>query len=123
MYYGASPEIKHRARILRDRMTKEESLLWGLLRNNQLLGMKFRRQHPINSYIVDFYCHSAKLVIEVDGDSHSKKEQIIHDEIRTQIIEEFGIKVLRFSNYEILSCAHDVFRTLKNALVHRTPNP
>lgn len=72
------------------------------MKNNQLAGFKFRRQHPISLYIADFYCHKLKLIIEIDGGYHFTKEQIPKDEERTEILEFNGIRVIRFSNDEVL---------------------
>ena len=69
--YGASPEIFKRANSLKKEMTPAEKILWGELRNSKLDGHKFRRQHPIGKFIVDFYCHEKKLVIELDGGIHN----------------------------------------------------
>ena len=102
MNYGASPKIFEKAKILRNNMTKAEKLLWERLSRKQLRGFKFRRQHPVADFICDFYCHAAKLVIELDGEIHNNKEQKDYDEARTEELEEFGIKVIRFDNEEIL---------------------
>lgn len=73
MFFGASPVIHKQAKELRKRETKAEKILWSFLSNHQLI-VKFRRQHPVNQFIVDFYSHELKLVIEVDGEIHLKKE-------------------------------------------------
>ena len=70
-----------KAKALRMRETKSEKILWDKLKNNQLDGLKFRRQHPISLYIADFYCHKFKLIIELDGKYHEEKEQKIIDTI------------------------------------------
>lgn len=70
MFFGASPKIFQRATELRKNMTEAERILWSALRRKQLSGKRFRRQHPIETFIVDFYCHEARLVIEVDGGIH-----------------------------------------------------
>jgi len=80
-------------------MTVAESLLWERLKGKQILGLRFRRQHPINIYIVDFYCHEYKLVIELDGEIH--KSQIEYDKERTGNMEMYGLKVIRFNNSEV----------------------
>ncbi len=102
LFYGASPEIHRRAKELRKSMTSAEKVLWHFLKNKSVEGFKFRRQHPINKYIVDFYCHQIKLVIEVDGSFHDEIEQKEYDAGRTLALQEFGLKVIRFSNEEIL---------------------
>ncbi len=88
-----------RARESRRVLTPAEKLLWDKLRNRQLAGYKFRRQHPIGSFIVDFYCPEKHLVIEIDGDSH--EERVVYDRKRTEIIEKYKVKVIRFSNNEV----------------------
>ena len=103
MFYGASPEIFRRAGLLRNHMTEAEKLLWNELKSNKLNGFKFRRQHPINQFIVDFYCHKTKLVIELDGEIHKNKDQKDRDEGRQFILEEFGLKVIRFKNEEVMN--------------------
>lgn len=99
MYYGASPMIFERAFRLRRIMTHTEELLWNKLCKKQICNLRFRRQHPISRYIVDFYCHSAKLVVELDGKIHLGKKE--SDMKRTIEIESFGIQVIRFTNEEV----------------------
>ena len=101
LFFGGSPEIHRRARELRKRMTACEKLLWQRLRAKHLLEYKFRRQHPIYKYIVDFYCHQLRLVIEVDGSVHWGVDAVEYDDNRTFELEEFGLQVLRFSNDEV----------------------
>ncbi len=101
LFYGATPTIHQRARELRKRMTHAEKFLWEILRGKTLGGAKFRRQHPIYMYVVDFYCHSLKLVIELDGAVHDSEEASIYDQNRTLVLEEFGLKVIRFKNEEV----------------------
>ena len=92
--------LYYRRKDLRNNGTSEEILLWLRLKNSQF-GSKFRRQHSIGGYIVDFYCPSKKLVIEIDGSQHLAKENKEYDEIRTKFFEGLDIKVLRFTNKEI----------------------
>ena len=92
--------LYYRRKGLRNNSTSEEILLWLRLRNSQL-GSKFRRQHSIGGYIVDFYCPSKKLIIEIDGPNHSTKENKEYDEIRTEFLKGLDIKILRFTNKEI----------------------
>jgi very-short-patch-repair endonuclease len=101
LFYGASAEIRQRAKLLRKNVTETEKKLWNKLRNRQLSGLKFRRQHPINIFIADFYCHEKKIVIEVDGDIHKYQKE--YDEGRTAELNDLGIKVLRFTNDEVCS--------------------
>ena len=99
MFYGAKSSIFSKARNLRLNETEPERILWEHLGQNKLLGFRFKRQHPIAGYIVDFYCHKAKLVIEIDGESH--QHQLEYDLNRTAVINEFDIKVIRFSNDDV----------------------
>jgi len=90
------------ARELRKNQTAAEEVLWRLLRNRQLLGFKFRRQHQFGNYIADFYCHEANLVIECDGAAHEPNQQWHHDQERDAYLISQGLKVLRFSNDRVL---------------------
>jgi very-short-patch-repair endonuclease len=94
MWKGVSPIILRMHKKLRENATETEEFLWLALRENQLDGYKFRRQHPLSIYIADFYCHKLKLVIEIDGGYHQTKEQILLDEKRTATIEFQGLKVM-----------------------------
>jgi len=83
-------------------MTEPETLLWERLRKKQMMGYRFRRQHPISQYIADFYCHPLKLIIEVDGGYHSSKEQQSVDLARTEDLKSLGLRVIRFTNTEVI---------------------
>jgi very-short-patch-repair endonuclease len=76
--------------------------LWSILKEYKLKGFKFRRQHPISNYIADFYCHKAKLIIEIDGEYHNNEEQILIDKERTKYFNEIGLTEIRFSNQQVL---------------------
>jgi very-short-patch-repair endonuclease len=89
-----------RARSLRQTETPPEQLLWLALRNGQIGGLKFRRQHPIGPYVVDFYCHSAGLVVEVDGMSHDDK--MLQDAQKTKHIEGQGLRILHVTNEDVM---------------------
>jgi very-short-patch-repair endonuclease len=89
------------SRSLRLHQTDAESLLWLLLRNRSL-GYKFRRQHPVGKYILDFYCHEAHLAVELDGGQHSSTVAAGKDEHRTAELCKLGIEVLRFWDHEVL---------------------
>ena len=95
-----SKKMIHRARDLRESSTPPEQLLWLALRNGQIGGLKFRRQHPIGSYVVDFYCHSAHVVVEVDGMSHDDK--MAQDAARSKYLESQGLRVLRVTNDDVM---------------------
>jgi very-short-patch-repair endonuclease len=91
--------VQQRARELRREQTPAERRLWARLRRKQLYGLRFRRQHPIGSFIVDFCCVAHKLVVEIDGHSHGA--QVEYDETRTAWLEERGYKVVRFTNDQV----------------------
>jgi very-short-patch-repair endonuclease len=97
----ASPQtVFDRARQLRRHPTPTEQTLWQRLRKRQL-GAKFRRQVAIGTFIVDFFCREAGLVIEIDGDPHEEGPQAEHDKARTEWLEDHGFRVLRFKNDEV----------------------
>lgn len=96
-----SPELIAACRELRKTQTKAEAILWSRLRNRQLNGYKFRRQHPVAGFILDFFCPEASLAIEVDGEIHKDKETKEYDLERSRILAENGIRVLRFWNFEV----------------------
>ena len=102
MHKNAPHKNFYFARINRKQSTKAEQILWMHLRNCQLHGYKFRRQHPIADFIADFYCHECKLVVELDGEYHDYMEQKEYDEGRTYELNELKIKVIRFTNREVL---------------------
>ena len=87
--------------MLRKNMTKQEKILWGILRNNQFHGLKFKRQVPIGDYVVDFVCEIHNLIIELDGGQHSEPLNIEYDNQRTEFLKKKRYKVLRFWNNEI----------------------
>jgi len=89
---------KSRRRDLRSHLTPEEAFLWTHLQNRQLQGRKFRRQHSVGPYILDFYCPSEKLAVELDGASHDHEKAQIHDQDRDRFLRCFGIEVIRFEN-------------------------
>ena len=101
LHHHANPSTYEIARILRKTETKAEKILWTLLRNRNVCGLKFRRQHAFENYVLDFYCHEMKLVIEADGRVHNNPEIKIYDNARTNRLNEVGIAVLRFTNDEI----------------------
>jgi len=101
MFFGAQQAIFENAGQLRERQTRQEELLWNELSGNKIMGFKFRRQHPIDVFVADFYCHKLKLVIEIDGGYHLEKEQSIYDLARTEEISGYGIRMMRFTNSEV----------------------
>jgi very-short-patch-repair endonuclease len=115
-------DILKNARILRKNQTNAEQFLWGLLRDRRFAGKKFRRQHPIGRYILDFYCHELKLAIELDGGQHNEEAGQKHDENRTRFLNEQGIRVIRFWNNEVLQQTDSVLESLWRE-VHWTQKP
>lgn len=101
-----------KARNLRKNSTPHERIMWNLLKNRQLNGMKFVRQYPIGKYIADFVCRDKKLVIELDGGQHNEDKNIIYDNERTKFIESKGYKIIRFWNNEIDSNLDGVYERL-----------
>ena len=95
--------LKQYSRQLRENMTDAERQLWSKIRMKQLKGCQFYRQKPIGDYIVDFFCPRAKLVIEVDGSHHLVGESIEYDRIRDEYLRGFGLRVLRFTNTDVLT--------------------
>ena len=93
------PQLLFRARELRKSQTSAEKILWECLRSRRLYNAKFRRQHNINRFIADFYCHAAALVIEVDGKIHEERKEA--DAVRDRFFQSQGLTVLRFTNDEV----------------------
>ena len=121
LYYGAFPDTFRLSRSLRKKMTNAEKILWKELRDRSLSRYKFRRQHPVREFIVDFYCHEKKLVIEVDGAIHQKADISIRDLNRTAELERMGIKVIRFTNEEVVNNLDEVKEKIKNTLTSPSP--
>jgi len=109
------------ARLLRANSTKAEQLLWRHLRARRLAGYSFRRQEPVGPYIADFVCLKRRLVIEVDGTSHSSKQE--YDQIRTSYLRCMGYRVLRFSNDRVLFETSAVLRSIQRHLAPRKSRP
>jgi very-short-patch-repair endonuclease len=121
MFYGANPVTFERAAKLRQNMTLAELILWKKLKNRILFKAKFRRQHPVNIFIVDFYCHEFKLAIEIDGEIHLNKKTAIYDSARTNKLEKFGIKILRFSNEQVIFNIDSVINKILNVVTKQPP--
>ena len=107
--------MKEPARKLRLHSTRAERILWHLIRNDQLHGLKFRRQEPIDPFIVDFVCMEKKVVVELDGEYHGEEAQKYYDEERTKFLKKEGFKVIRFPNERIFSEADKVLNEIARA--------
>jgi len=118
------------ARVLRKSMTDAEQLLWFHLRRRQVDGFRFRRQHPFEKYVLDFYCPEVKVAVELDGGQHNEDRGICSDLQRTAFLEEHGIMVVRVWNHEIfqnmegvLQMIHEILLGRVEAGCGRTPPP
>lgn len=111
-------QIQQRARELRQEMTLAEKLLWSRLRNRRLSGLKFRRQHPLGSFIADFCCPARRLVVEIDGDIHDL--QAGRDAARTEQFEQYRYRVIRFRNEQVLNHIEGVLAAIQAACL---PSP
>ena len=100
-HQDATPKIFENARFLKKVQTDAEGYLWKQLRNRKLQGRKFRRQHPIDHYIVDFYCHESNLIIEVDGSAHEIDDNPDYHTARTEHLTALGLTVIRFTNDQV----------------------
>jgi very-short-patch-repair endonuclease len=116
LHQGTKASTQEYARELRHRTTEAEQKLWASLRNRQLQGKKFRRQHAIANYVVDFYCNEAKLAIELDGNFHTETEAKEYDKLRTILLNELGITVLRFWNEEVIKSPDKVLQKISKHL-------
>ena len=110
MFFGAKREIFQNASLLRENMTIAEIFLWERLKESQLV-VRFKAQHPIDIFIVDFYCHKYALVIEIDGAIHLKQKE--YDKGRTAELNRLGLKVIRFTNEEVLNRIDNVVDEIK----------
>ena len=115
-------DILDNARRLRSTQTDAEQLMWMLLRGRRFCGFKFRRQHPLGRYILDFFCLDAMLAVELDGGGHNQAEQAEYDEERTKELESSGIRVIRFWNNDVLKHTDAVLEALYAAL-QNGPSP
>ncbi len=121
MYFGAKPETFEAARILRENMTLSEKLHWERLKLKQICGVRFRRQHPIDFFIADFYCHEVRLVVEIDGEIHNHQRE--YDVGRSAEMEKYFIKVIRFTNSEVEKNIEDVVKRIENEVTSKMESP
>ena len=106
------PDILKNARSLRSKQTDAEQLLWGLVRDRRFAGKKFRREHPIGRYNLDFYCHECRLAVELDGGQHNDEETRSRDDRRSRFLREQGVRVVRFWNHDVLLQTESVLESL-----------
>ena len=123
--YQSTKRSEENAKALRKQLTSAEKLFWKIVRNRNLSGLKFRRQHPIGPFIADFYCHALKLVVEIDGDIHDLEDVRQYDTQRENYLKELGIKVLRFKNEDVFANAHLIEVAISDLMVYPDliPNP
>ena len=115
LHKRATGKLYQYGRELRQSLTKAEKILWEYLRNRKLDGFKFRRQHPVDKFIADFYCHEKKLVIELDGSVHDEKMNAQYDEARSYELKGSGIMVIRFRNSEVENNISFVLNEIRKA--------
>lgn len=113
-HQDATPIIFGYAKDLKKDLTEAEKIMWEKLRDRRLDGLKFRRQHPIGKFILDFYCHELKLAIEIDGNIHERDDVKEKDAGRTYMLKERGISILRFTNEEVITNIASVLNTIIN---------
>ncbi|MDX2045467.1 MAG: endonuclease domain-containing protein [Chitinophagaceae bacterium] len=112
LHKGATGKLYEYSRELRKGATEAEKKLWDKLRNRKLVGLKFRRQHPLDKFIADFYCHEKRLVIEIDGEVHDNLRAKENDTGRTYDLKELGITVIRFRNEEVINDIEKVVKKI-----------
>jgi len=100
------------ARELRQEETEAEKILWQALRSKRLNGLKFRRQHPYEHFILDFFCVEYQLVVELDGSVHGLPDQVEYDEERTKFLNDHGLRVIRFQNEEVIKNLPNLLRRI-----------
>lgn len=125
MFRGPRSGSKSTLRIrrqLRKNLTEPEKILWSKLSRKSFSGIKFRRQHGIDNYVVDFYCPDKKLIIEVDGDSHTEVESLRKDKVRTKYLASLGYKIVRYNNRDVLYNIEGVLEDLDTKLKSITPS-
>jgi very-short-patch-repair endonuclease len=121
--HDRNPRLKRFARHLRKQSTDAERKLWALIRDGQLAGFRFRRQHPVGGYIVDFACLKANLIVELDGGQHADPANAAYDAQRTLRLEELKMRVLRFADHEMLKDPEAVVRTIYREVTAEEPSP
>lgn len=119
-YFGATAKIFERARALRKISTEAEKILWKQLKAKKFSGLKFRRQHPINKFIADFFCDKLNLIIEIDGGIHQIEEVEERDIAREKVLKEFGFTILRFTNNDIIYNIDFILNKIELFIMHNS---
>src|SRR5258708_10051385 len=120
--WQVAPKLRSRARSLRRDSTDAERLIWNELRAQRMNGASFRRQTPIGPYVVDFVCHAANLVVELDGGQHFEPEHMKRDARRDAFLVSKGLRVLRFNNHDVMANRQGVLETIASALADAPPS-
>jgi very-short-patch-repair endonuclease len=121
--WTVSPSLRRHAKALRRDMTDAERVIWYELRAHRLSGAGFRRQVPIGPYIVDFVCHAARLIIELDGGQHFEAENVARDVRRDAFLATQGFRVIRFNNRDVMTNRSGALETIVSALGKAAPPP
>jgi very-short-patch-repair endonuclease len=116
---AVSEQQRHRAKHLRRAMTRAEVLLWRYLKAHHLDGISFRRQAPMGRYVVDFVCHTAQLIVELDGETHDFDERRQHDAVRDAWLTSRGYVILRFTNEQVFSALEGVLTVIRETTAAR----
>jgi very-short-patch-repair endonuclease len=116
---AVSEQHRRRAKHLRRAMTRAEILLWRYLKAHHLDGLPFRRQAPMGQYVIDFVCHAARLIVELDGETHDFDERQRHDEVRDAWLASRGYHVVRFTNEEVLCSLEGVLTLIRETAAVR----
>ena len=116
MHLSAKPSLFRNAYELRKNPTEAEEILWSYLRDRQMEGVKFRRQHPLKDYVPDFFANELKFAIELDGGYHNGKVQKFYDKDREEIITSYQIVVLRFKNEEVIFNIENVLSMIRDKI-------
>ncbi len=114
---GRTEQILEASRRLRSEMTPAETVLWNALRKEGIPGIRFRRQHAIGRFVLDFYCPAERLAVEVDGGVHDEPDQAEYDRARTEALSQLGIRVLRVRNEEVMRDLESVIERIKSTLI------
>lgn len=110
------PALTEKRRTLRRNSTIAEKIIWERLRNRQIDGIRFRRQHSVGGYILDFYCASRRIAIELDGNHHISYEVSLYDAARTKFLNKHNIEIIRFYNSEVINNSEIVIQKIKALL-------